>query len=306
MSDLAFVGPTTGGNPMVQIGRIREFLAYQVRPEQKPRCGSVALAHFTETGPEVLRTHQWSPARDENELIEVSHRFEEAAVGHSSTHTRPQRYRVVAYDSKGLSIIDTHEFLVAPPIKTNLVGAGSETEPPNEMGLTSQGMRLIEVQSRLLVDAQAHLLREACAEVDRLRTRCSQLEENLMRYTSEYTTRSMAQMTAYESLVNRKWERDLKLQEQEEKNELARTAMGYLKQLAPALIEHATDGKVSASMASMGVDGLSAFLKSLRPEQLVSIAQSAELTPEQKQLLVEQLTPEQYAELERAAGRNGQ
>jgi hypothetical protein len=162
------------------------------------------------------------------------------------------------------------------------------TEGPTQLGVLMQSMRLTEAFSRTSVDATQFILQQAFQEIDRLRSE----NQELRRYAVDH-------MRATEEIINRKWERDLKLRDSEEKSELARTAMGYVKQLLPPILEKVTDGKIPA----VASDGLLGLLQSLPAEKVMAMVQSADLTPAQKQQLADALTPEQYEALERAAGK---
>ena len=277
--------------PSAHFDRIKSYLLARVATTAKPKCVQVALSHRCETGDEVLHSHTWKAKEPEalaDEVAETAAELLDIANSNVETFQMPQSYGIVAYGAND-HVIGRRDFmLMADPRKQMVEGIGM-TEGPTQLGVLMQSMRLTEAFSRTSVDATQFILQQAFQEIDRLRAE----NQELRRYAVDH-------MRATEEIINRKWERDLKLRETEEKTELARTAMSYVKQLIPPILEKATDGKIPA----VASDGLLGLLQSLKPEQVLSMAQSADLTPEQKQQLVEALTPEQYEALERAAGKN--
>ena len=282
---------TAQSTPKVHFDRIKTYLLSRVAPTAKPKCVMVALSHRCEGGDEVLHTHIWKAKEPEALETEVTQTVEElvdVAQANVSTFQMPQSYGVVAYGAQD-HVIGRRDFmLMADP--RNQMSEGGMTEGPTQLGVLMQSMRLTEAFSRTSVDATQFILQQAFQEIDRLRAE----NQELRRHAIEH-------MQATESIINRKWERDLKLQELEEKSAFGKKAWGYVEQIIPPLLDKVTDGAIPAAASN----GLMNFFQSLKPEQVMRLAQTTELSPEQKQMLVETLTPEQYAALEQAAGRNG-
>lgn len=280
--------------PAAHFDRIKNYLLTRVAPAAKPKCVMVSLSHRCEGGDEVLHTHIWKSKEPDALELEVTQATEElidVAQANVSTFQMPQSYGVVAYGAQD-HVIGRRDFMLMADPRNQMVDGGiGMTEGPTQLGVLMQSMRLTEAFSRTSVDATQFILQQAFQEIDRLRIE----NQELRRYAIEH-------MQATESIINRKWERDLKLQELEEKNAFGKKAWGYVEQIVPAMLEKVTDGAIPAKVS----DGLMSFFQTLKPEQVMRLAQSAELTAEQKQMLVEQLTPEQYAALEAAAGRNNQ
>ena len=115
-----------------------------------------------------------------------------------------------------------------------------------------QLMRHTEAFGSTLMGTQHEMFKMMHEEIKRLR------EENaeLRRHATEH-------MRATEELINRKWERDLKLRMAEEKTGFEKAAWGYVEQLMPPLLEKVTGSKT----AGVAVSPLIQFLQNLRPEQ---------------------------------------
>lgn len=267
---LAMPMPTTGANPVVQIDKILAKFNLWTAEGAKPKCSEVVLAHHVEGGTEVLATHPWVEKRGtekfEQELLKTAHEFEDTALAHASTFDRLQRYRVAAFKDGGVCI-NTHEFVIAPHPATAMVGG--ETEPANSTGVLMQLMRHTEAFSSTLMTSQHQIFMMQQEELQRLR----QENAELRRHATEH-------MRATEDLINRKWERDLKLQIAQEKTGFEKAAWGYVEQLVPPLLEKVTGSKTAAGAVSPIVQ----FLANLRPEQ--------------RDQIVGVLDKDQYAQLE--------
>lgn len=262
--------PSTGANPVVQIDKILAKFRIWTAEGAKPVCKEVVLAHHVEGGTEVLATHPWIEKRAtekfEQELLRTAHEFEDTALAHASTFDRLQRYRVAAFKEGGVCI-NTHEFVIAPHPATAMVGG--ETEPANSFGVLSQLMRHNEAFGATLMSSQHEIFKMMHEEIDRLRKENAELR----RHATEH-------MRATEDLINRKWERDLKLRIAEEKTGFEKAAWGYVEQLVPPLLEKVTGNKAVAGAASPLIQ----FLSNLRPEQ--------------RDQIVNVLDQDQYAQLE--------
>ncbi len=276
--------------PAVHFDRIKTYLMNRVAPTAKPKCVMVALSHRCEGGDEVLHQHTWKAKEPEALEVEVTQAVEElldVAKSNVDTFQMPQSYGIVAYGQQD-HVLGRRDFMLMADPRNQMADGPGMTEGPTQLGVLMQSMRLTEAFSRTSVDATQFILQQAFQEIDRLRSE----NQELRRYAIEH-------MQATENIINRKWERDLKLQEMQEKDAFGKKAWGYVEQIVPPILDKLTEGKIPQAASN----GLMTFFQSLKPEQVMKLAQTSELSAEQKQMLVEQLTPEQYQALEQAAGR---
>lgn len=285
------VAAATGASPVVQLDRIQDFLIRRMQPNAKPKCKSVSLAHHVDGGSEVIFTHIWE-TKDygddlEKEISSVSQECADEAAANASTFPgMPQRYGVVAYGDAD-RVIARHDFMILPSPENQAIEGGM-TEGPTAQGVLQQSMRLTEVLARTFIGGQHEYVSGMQEELQRHRVELRDMREYQMKY-----------MRAVDEMFTRKWEYDQKIQKLEDKDATTRKAWGYVEQLVPPVLAKLTGGAVP-EQASNAV--LSLF-QSLKPEQLLPMMQHVQLTAEQKQLLVEAMTPEQYAEFEKLASR---
>lgn len=143
------------------------------------------------------------------------------------------------------------------------------SEPATLKGLLTQQMRHTEAMMRLTV--------QSIGQVQAMHQRTIEEQYQQLR---EYSAKHLDTLHLVEGLQQRSHERQLEVQREESRSEMAREAIEKLMLLAPALINRALGQKALPEKISPEVASLQAFFSTLTEDQWSSIL--ATLTPEQQ------------------------
>lgn len=243
MSNLTIRETAVGGGD-----KILEFVRRRLTEK---RTKSFGLAHLTEEGHAIILTRQVetnTPAEREKLALDIAAECENEAWANVETHERPQRYGVVAFDSNEQAI-GRHDFRLAPPIDKTI---GGETEAPNATGVLAMQMRHGEISMRLLTQSSQQNLDRLSDENERLRSHIRLLESERLEV-----------MRTTQDLLDRKVERDMRIEASRAEQKRVDRAWGQLEALVPALMaKHGFSPEAGAA-----ANPLIGLLRSLRPEQ---------------------------------------
>jgi hypothetical protein len=275
---------------MLQTGKISDWILR--RCQSKPKIQKVALVHIQEDGSigsaSLILENTLEAKLSGQELTQavqdIATEFSTEAIDHAGTYQRPQRYGVVVHDAKGMPV-GHHLFLVSPPISD--VFSAQQTEPATVTGVLSQVMRLTDGHAHLMVMDRQEVMSRLLEENDRLRG----THEKLTNQISAMQDRHFQMIEHTETLLDRKAERELKLEEH--KTEAARTE--WLMQQAQMLLPHivARFGNFKMAAGPTEPAKIAKAFETITPEQGAALFGTEEapglLTPEQTRAIFEAL-----------------
>lgn len=136
-----------------QLAYVSTFLQREL--EQNPQARKFALSHRTlEGGLECMLQREvdrkLKPEASRSKVGEIAQEFMDHAMQAIAHHTLPQVYTVVVLGRDGKTTLAETEFGLSPPLSSMI---GNLTEPPSEVGMRAQHMRLVEGSMKMGVNA---------------------------------------------------------------------------------------------------------------------------------------------------------
>lgn len=263
---LALETSALSSNPISHLGGVAHFVSLQSDParDKSQRCVLFALVHCGEDGPEAVTTEPLDTRLEGEErttrVNEIAQTFVDAASAVASTFDRPQRFAVTASPHKATDKppIAQFPFRVASPAGA-AEGGLTETEAPNERGMTAQQMRLFEALSRILcVNIQQSRDRDFSI-LDKILARQDALEEKLFKMVQQR-----------EELLDNSARRQLDAYERRVGIERTERLMQKAETIGEAYLRH----KMGLPETETGEDPMVSFAKTLSAEQVIQFVQT--------------------------------